>query len=249
MREGCAIGTSGSQTGWSLAITLLVLLYAGNSHACPDLAQAPHSRWHTTLEDGVFWLVTPCGQRFFSIGVNAAEGGQPWRLDRGRTAYHWGTFYPDLEAWAQEARERLSAWGFNTAGGWSLHPSMLRLPATPVLDLGRAARFHWFDPLHPMTAERMREWARRMVTPYRRNPFRIGYFTDNEVGWWNGPLFTYYLKQPAMNRTKQRLVAFVREYYGNDWGRFTRDFVPPPRRRLLPPFARHHRRLPALATR
>jgi len=77
-----------------LAITLLVLLSASSSGACPDLTQAPHSRWHTTLEAGVFWLVTPCGQRFFSIGVNAAEGGQSWRLDRGRTAYHWGAFYP-----------------------------------------------------------------------------------------------------------------------------------------------------------
>jgi hypothetical protein len=56
----------------------------------------------------------------------------------------------------------------------------------------------------------------------------IGYFTDNEVGWWNGPLFTYYLKQPATNHTKQRLVAFLREYYGDNWERFTRDFVPPP---------------------
>ena len=223
-----AQGALRSPSRWSLAITFLVLLYASSSRACPDLAQAHHSRWHTTLEDGVYWLVTPCGQRFFSIGVNAAEGGQPWRLDKGRTAYHWGTFYPDLEAWAQEGRERLSAWGFNTAGGWSLHPSMLRLPVTPVLDLGRTARFHWFDPLHPVTAERMRDWARRLVTPYMRNPFRIGYFTDNEVGWWNGPLFTYYLKQPAMNHTKQRLVAFLRDSYGDDWERFTRDFVPAP---------------------
>jgi hypothetical protein len=105
---------------------------------------------------------------------------------------------------------------------------MLRLPVTPALDLGRTARFHWFDPLHPVTAERMRDWTRRLVTPYTRNPFRLGYFTDNEVGWWNGPLFTYYLKQPAMNHTKQRLVAFLRDYYNDDWERFTRDFVPPP---------------------
>jgi hypothetical protein len=219
--------TSRSPTRWSWAITLLVLLYASGSRACPDLAQAPHSRWHTHLEDGVSWLVTPCGQRFFSLGVNAMDGGQPWRLDRGRTAYHWGAFYPDLETWAQVARARVSAWGFNTVGGWSLHPGMLRLPTMPFLDLGRTARFHWFDPLHPATAERMRERARHLVAPYTRNPFRIGYFTDNEVGWWNGPLFTYHLKQPAANHTKQRLVAFLREHYGDDWGRFTSDFVPP----------------------
>jgi hypothetical protein len=211
----------------ALAITIWVLL-TGVAGACSDLTQAPHSRWQTLVQAGVHWLVTPCGERFFSIGVNVLDGGYPTRLPNGRIAYHWGTFYPDLEDWGRLARERVSGWGFNTAGGWSLHPGMLHLPATPYLELGRTARFHWYDPLHPATAERMRAAARSMVTPYRRNPFRIGYFTDNEVGWWNGPLFTYFLMQPATNHTKQRLIAFLRHHYGDDWERFTRDFVPPP---------------------
>ena len=71
-------------------------------------------------------------------------------------------------------------------------------------------------------------WPAAMVAPYKGNPYRIGYFTDNEVGWWNGALFIYYLKQPATNHTKQRLIALLREHYGDDWERFTRDFVPPP---------------------
>ena len=65
--------------------------------ACTDLRQAPHSRWRTTIDDGVHWLVTPCGERFFSVGINAMEGGEPQRFSNGRIAYHWGTFYPDLE--------------------------------------------------------------------------------------------------------------------------------------------------------
>jgi hypothetical protein len=210
-----------------LAIAIWVLL-TGVAWACSDLAEAPHSRWQTLVQAGVHWLVTPCGERFFSIGVNVMDGGYPTRLPKGRIAYHWGTFYPDLEAWGRLARERVVTWGFNTAGGWSLHPGMLPLPVTPYLELGRTARFHWYDPLHPATGERMRAAARSMVTPYRRNPFRIGYFTDNEVGWWNGPLFTYYLKQPATNHTKRQLVAFLRHYYGDDWERFRHDFVPPP---------------------
>lgn len=217
----------GFTMGWPWVISLLLLLYASSSGACSDLAQAPHSRWHIKVDDGVFWLVTPCGQHFFSIGINSLDGGQPWRLNKGRMAYHWGTFYPSLEAWARLAHERVLTWGFNTAGGWSLHPLMSRLPVTPYLELGRTARFHWFDPLHPATAERMRTWAHSMVTPYRHNPFRIGYFTDNEVGWWNGALFTYYLKQPATNHTKRRLIALLRDHYGDDWSRFIRDFVPP----------------------
>ena len=211
-----------------LVIAVWVIVQIGVAHACPDLAQAPRAKWQTVVQDGVHWLVTPCGERFFSVGVNALEGGYPQRFPDKRQAYHWGTFYPDLEAWAQVAHQRLSAWGFNTSGGWSLHPIMLPLPTTPYLELGRQSRFHWFDPLHPATTERVHAWARRMVAPYKGNPYRIGYFTDNEVGWWNGALFVYYLKQPATNHTKQSLIALLRTHYDDDWEGFTRDFVPPP---------------------
>ena len=37
----------------------------------------------------------------------------------------------------------------------------------------------------------------------------------------------YYLKQPATNHTKQHLIARLREHYGDNWERFTHDFVPP----------------------
>ena len=195
---------------------------------CTDLRAAPHSRWETTVYDGAHWLVTPCGERFLSLGVNVMDGGAPQRAYNGHIAYHWGTFYADLESWALAARQRLLAWGFNTAGAWSLHPTVLELPTTPNLELGRNARFHWFDPFDPATAERMFALARRLVAPYKGNPYRIGYFTDNEVGWWNGALFIHYLKQPATNHTKQHLIAQLREYYSNDWDRFTQDFVPPP---------------------
>jgi hypothetical protein len=212
---------------WWPVIALWSVFSVSLAGACPDLAQAPQSQWRTVIQDDVHWLLTPCGDRFFSIGINSMEGGQPTRLFKGGLAYHWGAFYPDLESWARHTRERVLSWGFNTAGGWSLHPRMLRLPVTPNLELGRQARFHWFDPLHPESDERMRLWAHRLVAPYKDNPYRIGYFTDNEVGWWNGALFLYFLKQPATNYTKQRLVTLLREHYDDNWERFTGDFVPP----------------------
>jgi len=152
------------------------------------------------VDEGVFWLVTPCGQRFFSLGINAMEGGEPSRLDKDA----WlplGNLLSRSRCLGSVGTRAGLVLGFNTAGGWSLHPIMLQLPVMPYLELGRGSRFHWFDPLHPATGERMRELARQLVVPYKGNPFRIGYFTDNEVGWWNGPLFTYYLKQPATNYT------------------------------------------------
>jgi hypothetical protein len=176
----------------------------------------------------VFWLLTPCGDRFFSIGVNTIDGGYPARLFKGRVAYYWGMFAPDLATWGQVARQRVLTWGFNTAGAWSLPPEKLKLPIIPDLELGREASFHWFDPFKPAMEAELRAWAHRLVAPYKGNPYRIGYFSDNEVGWWHGAMLTYYLRQPATNHTKQKLLTILRSHYDNDWERFAQDFVPPP---------------------
>ena len=161
------------------------------------------------------------------MGVNVVTGGSDERNFRGRTWYSWATSYPSFEMWLLATRLRLRQWGFNTAGGWSLHPRELGVPVTPELDLGRLSRFHWFDPFDPRTGGRMREMARELVAPYRGNPYRIGYFSDNEVGWWNGPLFVYYIQKPASNHTKARLVELLEEHYGGDWDRFLQDFQVP----------------------
>ena len=169
---------------------LLLGLCMRTIDACPQLALAPHARWQVTTHNGVSWLLTPCGERFFSIGVNVLDPGYPQRLFQERLSYHWGTFYPDLAAWGQATRHRVLAWGFNTAGAWSSHPDMLGLPIIPDLEIGREASYHWFDPFHPAMEEEMRTWAHRLVAPYKGNPYRIGYFSDNEVGWWHGALLT-----------------------------------------------------------
>ena len=135
----------------------------------------------------MFWLRTPCGERFLSLGVNVINGGYPSRVFNDRLSYHWETFYPTLETWAATTRQRLLTWGFNTAGAWSVEPSKLPLPFIPDLELGREAEFHWFDPFHPAMEEKMRTWAHRLVSPYKGNPYRIGYFSDNEVGCGTAP--------------------------------------------------------------
>jgi hypothetical protein len=194
--------------------------------AC-DLAHAPSTRWSLAGESGVSWLVTPCGEHFLSLGVNALDGGYPYREKNGKIYYSWTAFAPSPDAWAKTTRQRLAAWGFNSAGGWSLPPDELRLPTIVNLELGRNARFHWFDPFAPETEARMTMLARKLVAPYRNSPYRIGYFSDNEVGWWAGALFVYYSMKPAHSATKQRWVETLRRYYSGDWQRFTADFIPP----------------------
>jgi hypothetical protein len=208
--------------------TLLAIVPLCAAAAC-DLASAPNSRWSLVAENGVDWFKTPCGERFFSLGINTLDGGYSWRTQGNKIAYNWQTFYPSLAEWVRVTQKRLGDWGFNTAGGWSLTPDKLPIPMIVNLELGRRAKFHWFDPFDPATETRMMALAREFVAPYRGSPFRIGYFSDNEVGWWAGALFVYYSTRPPQNLTKQRWIAMLREDYGDDWRRFTADFIPPPR--------------------
>src|SRR5262249_26959673 len=148
---------------------------------------------------GVTWLVTPCRERFFSLGVNVLDGGEGEHRKVGAaySGYLWETFAPTLSAWSAETRRRLTSWGFNSAGAWSLPPDTLQLPTVINLELGRLARFHWFDPFAAETETRMTALARELVAPFRGSPYRIGYFSDNEVGWWAGALFVWYSSKPA----------------------------------------------------
>lgn len=208
------------------AAAALTAALAGHAAACANFADAPNSKWSVTEDNGQDWLVTPCGDRFFSVGVNVLDGGNAFGGVE-HAHYAWQDFTADLDAWVAETRSRIVAWNFNTAGAWSLPPDKLHLPAVVNLELGRNARFHWFDPFDPKMPAIMRATARRLIEPYRDSPYRIGYFSDNEVGWWGGALFIYYSLQPASNYTKQRWVQMLRDYYDDDFKRFAADFVPP----------------------
>lgn len=202
------------------------LALIGPAFAACDLAQAPTTRWRAVEQDGRAWLVDPCGVRTFSIGVNVLDDGLSG-AKLHRPHYDWHAHYTSLPDWIDATDTRLHAWGFNAAGAWSLPPSQLRLPTTIDLELGRLAKFHWFDPFRPDMGAIMDAEAAKLIAPYRNTAYRIGYFSDNEVGWWDGALFTFYSRKPGANFTKQQLVAMLRARYVGDWSRFMRDFEPP----------------------
>jgi len=210
----------------SIAAALLSFLGSGTGLAC-DLDHAPTTRWTTERDrHGDAWLRTPCGERLFSLGVNVVDAGNSGeRLSRPH--YDWRQSAPSIDAWAQATRERLLGWGFNSIGAWSLPPPQLRLPTAINLELGRLAKFHWFDPFDPAMPRRLDAAAKRLTAPYRDTAWRLGYFSDNEVGWWGGALFVFYSQKPASNYTKQRWVAELKRDYRGDFHRFAADFVPP----------------------
>src|SRR5215467_3584871 len=84
------------------AIAVLLPLHAApeTAQTCSDLHAAPDTRWRTENRQGVQWLVTPCGERFFSIGVNVLDGGGEARELNGRPHYNWKRFSQNLQSWA-----------------------------------------------------------------------------------------------------------------------------------------------------
>ena len=156
-----------------------------------DGVQKKH--WSTAEINGVQWLVDPDGKPFFSKGVNIVQPFKETEKTRAGQAYCWSNFYPSLEAWREQVGNQLKGWGFNTLGGWSDPDPALGQAMTIELELGRNARFHWVDPFDPKMERSTIETAKELTAPYRNLPNLIGYFSDNEVGWWNSPLFEQYL--------------------------------------------------------
>jgi len=193
------------------ALTLAVGVSSAVSSDETSCARVPSGgRWRLQVQANVEWLVDACGRRFFSIGVNTVTPDKSSPADT-------------TDGWPQRVTQQLRGWGFNTVGAFSSRA--LELPSMPELDLGWRADFHWKDPFAPSIAERFAAAAREATLRYKAAGYRIGYFSDNETGWWNGALFTFYLKAPATNYTKQELIAFIRRYYDDDWERFTGDFI------------------------
>ncbi len=207
-------------------LAALPLLWWAHAALACDLDHAPSARWTVAHENGVAWLANPCGERMLALGVDVVDAGASGDLVP-RPHYAWQRFAPSVQAWEDATRRRLEDWGFDSVGAWSLPPQDLRLPGAINLELGRYAKFHWFDPFAPATAARMMSEAKRLTAPFRGSPWRIGYFSDNEVGWWSGALFLFFSEKPASNYTKQHLVALLRRLYRDDWHDFARDFVAP----------------------
>lgn len=194
---------------------------------CFAPAPATAAGWSTERAGDVLWLREPSGERFFSIGVNVVDGEPDREPRRGRLQYRYSHGHASPEAWVESTRARLQSWGFNTIGGWSRRETSFGMPFTPVLSFGQQVNAIWGDPFDPQTPRRMEQEARHKVARHPEGPLRIGFFTDNEIGWWNAPLLLWFLKQEPENHTRQRLLAFLAERYP-DFAAFRRDFVVPP---------------------
>jgi len=54
----------------------------------------------------------------------------------------------------------------------------------------------------------------------------LGYYSDNEMGWWNAALFQMTLEQAPTSGQRRRLLELLRQTYRGDWSELCKDFDP-----------------------
>ena len=178
--------------------------------------------------DGVWWLVTPEGNAFLSKGVNNAS----FRADNvpalGYSPYERAVQakYGSQEAWAKAVVERLRGWGFNTLGSWSSSSTFdQNMPYTINLNLATRAGADWLkgavgDFFSTDFEDKMEAACRQLCGPHAKDPWLLGYFTDNELRWgadWRGKesLLEEYLRFPEGAAGRKAALDFLKQKYSD----------------------------------
>jgi hypothetical protein len=188
------------------------------------------TRFRVVEEHGVAWFVRQNGDRFVSRGVCCiGQGDTAKTYDPKNPGYAAYRYYLSSAEWASDTLDRLSSWGFNTVGAWS-DTAALRVPNrpdmvfTPILHMGSAAGAPWKDMWDPKVVDLMDSIAKSQIRPLKRESRILGYFSDNEMGWWYGAMFDWAFRAGVHSRS--HLVALLRERYHDSWSAALRDFEP-----------------------
>ncbi len=187
-------------------------------------------------------LVDPDGHPFFSVGPDVvrpeAEGPTAGQealfadlaeasVGAGRADFYARNLWlryrasPDpRRAWAEMARARLRAWGFNTVGNWSVDAWFAGGDIPWVTGLsGVQSWCHQVpDVFDPGFRGRVEAAVRDQVARHVADPALIGYFVGNEPAW-TFPGAVHPLQQVfggAHPHTAARAVAFLRARYHED---------------------------------
>ena len=209
-----------------LAVTSLL----GLSLVCgPAATNAPFS---IQQQEGLSWLTKPDGSRFFSLGVCVVnEGTSREQYSSTNPGYAAFQHYRDSNRWAQATAKRLKTWHFTTVGGWSDFAAFRQcreadLAFIPVLAVGMSCGAPWWDMWDTNLIARMHQIARNGILPLREDARLLGYYSDNEMGWWNATLFKMTLEQKPASGQRQRLLQLLRDTYHNDWSELLKDLDP-----------------------
>jgi hypothetical protein len=209
------------------AILVAASLLAPRALPGAETTNAPFS---IQQREGISWLTKPNGQSFFSLGVCVVNQGATWeQFTSTNPGYAAFQHYQSSNHWAETALKRLQSWKFTTIGGWSDFAVLRQcrdadLAFIPVLAVGMTAGAPWLDMWNTNLVARMHQIARDQILPLRDEPRLLGYYSDNEMGWWNATLFKMTLEQPPTSGQRQRLLQLLLENYHGNWTELLKDF-------------------------
>ncbi len=205
------------------ALALLYVLAPLNSPPRPFFA--------VEHRDGKWWFSNE-GKPFWSFGVDCVDlGTEPSKVKADNPAYSGLKVYPNQTAWAKASLGQLRSWGFNTLGGWCDVDALKRggsgrmLPYTMVLHLGAYDRAPWHDLYSNQMEMAIVGAAKAQIPDVANDPNLIGYFTDNELGWWDDTLFSSYLAMPSEAPGHKKIVEFLESFYGHSLRRLQEDWI------------------------
>jgi hypothetical protein len=207
-------------------------------HGCRAIHVDGTGRFRTAQIDGVWWLITPEGNAYFSAGVNHTSPDGDYAPKLGTAPYHDNIIarYGSVAAWADVVVQRFADLGMTTIGAWSNFDLFTgRIPYTAILGFaGHAPEVP--GVLQGISGQRVRDYfapefaagaaaEAKGARGCAADPFCVGVFSDNELGWGPGiaqtlPYLDAYLRLPAGGPGKVALQAFFQQLYAGDVAAF-----------------------------
>lgn len=199
--------------------------------------------WLVDPEGRLFWAAGVTGVRPFAGGpIKGRESYFTWLPaddDALAKYYQRQSGYIDFhainierkygaepyESWQETAHRRLRSWGFTTIANWSdarLFDDRRTAYVVPVSYSCPTIETGYHRPFPDVFNEAFSRAVDAAMAKASRgdDPWCIGYFVDNELGWgpWGGaraPLSTAILALPGDQAVKQRLVGWLRERHAS----------------------------------
>jgi hypothetical protein len=209
---------------------------------CIDIRGERTGFFHTQQIDGRWWLVTPDGHGFLSLGINHYHPGW-WAVEENRAHWvaAWGAGRPWDAAWKKgfrnEAVKDCAYLGLNTFGYHCETDILLDKPLGPVMPYVRQfvpipfsghmkpKADAYVDVFAPWFAKHCDTLAQKQVKPYANDKLILGYamadvptMTDFESNspWSGGPTWPKVLRNKGGDAPgKQAYVKLMKERHSS----------------------------------
>jgi hypothetical protein len=193
---------------------------------------------------GRWWFVDPEGRLFFSHGANSVGFVQSTVLKGRESLFDWiplekdfgealdkdnvnfaianliRTYGTDWKAkGCDRIHTRMRQWGLNTVGAWS-DPYLYKNPKTPYTPilhvwpgkkpLGKKVP----DPFSEEFEQRVEDGLRELAKTSGSDPWCLGVFIDNELGWYEDFVHNALAGQPDMP-ARVAAIALLKEKYAS----------------------------------